>query len=142
MSRSGKRFFVTFAACVLAASAVLAAPLQAPPFLSPSAAVNVVGKQVPDQSAPSSAVVDVCLPLLKAAQPDTRNIITQDVRPAAGQAAALGLIFGVRYAIGPKEATKRAPAHQGIANSDLSGDRALAVADYRRCRSEQLLTPL
>jgi hypothetical protein len=143
MSGSGKKFFVIFAACALAATAVLAAPLSASPFLSPSAAVNVVGNQVPDQTAPSSAVADVCLPLLKtAAQPDTRNIITQDVRPDAGQAAALGLIFGVRYALGPKEATRPGPALKGTANADLSGDRALAIAEYRRCRSEQLLTSL
>ena len=142
MSGFGKKFFVTFAATLLAATAVVAAPIQSAQFLSPSAAVNAVGTRVPDLPAPSSVVADVCLPLLKATQSDPRDIVTQDVRPDAGQAAALGLIFGVRYALGPKETTRARPASKGMENGDLSGDRALAVAEYRRCRSEQLLTTL
>jgi len=145
MSGSGKKFLAVFAFSLVAATAVIAAPCQTlpPSFVSPSATVSVVGKQALSNDAPSSAVVDVCLPLLKpASQPDPRIITEEPVRPLAGQAAALGLIFGVQFALGPRETTRDSLTTTGIAKADLSGNRALAIADYRRCRSEQLLTSL
>ena len=57
-------------------------------------------------------------------------------REIAVPAAILGLIVGVRYATGPREALMRADA--GLA----APEKAQAVAAYRRCRAEALLTEL
>ena len=69
-------------------------------------------------------------------------------RHEAGSAAAIGLVFGVRYAVGPAEVTSlrdyRQPASFRAWDSrDQSQNaRALAIADYRACRNEQTLQVL
>ena len=62
-------------------------------------------------------------------------------RPSAGKAAAVGLVLGVRFALGPKTITKsRRPALDvwEPGGAGQSG-RARAIAEYRRCKNEQAL---
>lgn len=54
--------------------------------------------------------------------------------PHAGKAAALGLIFGIQYASGPLEQTSARDRVVATQNS-----KAQAIAQYRKCRSEQIL---
>ena len=69
-------------------------------------------------------------------------------RQDAGSAAAIGLVFGVRYAVGPAEVTSlrdyRQPAsfRAWEARDQSQSARALAIADYRACRNEQALQVL
>ena len=67
----------------------------------------------------------------------------------ASPAAALSLMLGVRYALGPTESAGGATralhygAESGAAlHPDLSGQRARAVAEYRACRNDLLLKAL
>ena len=57
-------------------------------------------------------------------------------REIAVPAAILGLIVGARYATGPRETWARADAVLA------APEKAQAVAAYRRCRAEALLTEL
>ena len=64
-------------------------------------------------------------------------------RRAAGQAAAISLVFGVRFALGPKE-VRRSKSDKSVQfevwkAEDHSGAQALAVADYRRCKNREAL---
>ena len=65
-------------------------------------------------------------------------------RQTAGKAAALGLILGVRIALGPKEVTRHKRTGNAVRfdiwQPSTGGDRqALAIADYRRCKNDQAL---
>ncbi len=90
------------------------------------------------------SVADSCLPLLKVRH--TSPVSTTDgIQRSAGQAAALGFVFGIRIALGPREQT--GPAHVSIGpelwqSSDDGSNSALAVAEYRRCKNEQMLGKL
>lgn len=91
----------------------------------------------------SPGIVDGCLPLLKSIrQPHTSTAMNPNQR-SAGQAAALGLVFGFRFALEPTSRKSKSPKprldvweHHG----EIAGNaHALAVADYRRCQKEKAL---
>jgi len=60
------------------------------------------------------------------------------------QAAALGLVLGVRFALGPKEVIRSNRSRVEIRQpfSTTEDTYALAIADYRRCKNEQALRAL
>lgn len=96
---------------------------------------------------PSPAMADSCLPLLNIRHTPPVSAMDRTQR-SAGTAAALGVVFGVRFALGPKETAKtgrKDNARLSVwqpANS-TGGDRhALAIADYRDCQREQALKAL
>ncbi len=83
---------------------------------------------------------DACLPLLNnhasAGSAMDRNQRT------AGKAAAVGLVFGIRFALQPsREITPSKPSLDVWAqDGGIQGDRsALAIADYRRCQKDKAL---
>ena len=85
-----------------------------------------------------------CLALLKNIQHNgySSQSVDRD-RRAAGQAAAISLVFGVRFALGPKE-VRRSKSDKSVQfevwkAEDHSGAQALAVADYRRCKNREAL---
>ncbi|HBR68939.1 MAG TPA: hypothetical protein DEA55_06145 [Rhodospirillaceae bacterium] len=97
---------------------------------------------------PSSAMADSCLPLLKSIHETTSVSAMDRNQRSAGKAAALGVVFGVRFALGPKEVAK--PRHGQVrldlwqtASSISDNNRhALAISDYRACRKEKALNAL
>ncbi len=113
----------------------------------PSSVVDTGETTLPIISAPSpvQASKDSCLPLLKSARYyDSPSSVTSRNRQSAGKAAAVGLIFGVRFALGPEEVTKsRKRGNRARFDvwqpRDGSGAQALAVAQYRRCKNDQAL---
>ena len=88
---------------------------------------------------------DSCLYILRNAQERERYF-----RQSAGSAAAVGLVFGVRFALGPSEVNKsrrRAPAEAAAfrvwePRESTGSAQALAIADYRACRNELTLRAL
>lgn len=111
--------------------------------LTVSAASPVAGRQALDRT-PLTKVVDQCAPLLQPAalRDAASHKAGVKVRDDAGHAAVLGLMLGVRYALGPTETTTR-HGYQGDGfHSDVSGVRAMAVAQYRHCRNQELLQSL
>ena len=106
------------------------------------------------QYQPSSAVTDSCLPLLKTIRKTPSKSVTDRNQRSAGKVAALGLIFGVRYALTPPSS----PTAQQVKVSENQGsfdvwhqnggsltdnDRsAQAVSAYRACQKKQALTAL
>ncbi len=94
---------------------------------------------------------DTCLYILRNAQErDGYSERERYFRQSAGSAAAVGLVFGVRFALGPSELNKsrrRAPAEAAAFRvwepREATGSaQALAIADYRACRNEQTLRAL
>lgn len=115
--------------------------------VSPSAVVNTAETPVPLTSSKPAIADDSCLPLLKTVRYDNPASSAMDRgRSSEGQAqaAALGLVLGVRFALGPKEVVKsnrgRFEVRQPFSTTD--DNYALAVADYRRCKNEQALKAL
>ena len=97
---------------------------------------------------PSSAMADSCLPLLKSIH-QTNSVSAMDRNQrSAGKATALGVIFGVRFALGPKEIAKskhrkaRLDIWQTKGSIADNNRHALAVSDYRACRKEKALEAL
>jgi hypothetical protein len=96
----------------------------------------------------SLSVTDKCLPLLKSVRPPISpdNVTDKTQRPA-GKLAALGLVFGIRFALGPVEAPQNAKrsAHTPALvdfrqpSGDINGRNALATAAYRHCRKTEAL---
>lgn len=94
---------------------------------------------------------DSCLYILRNAQ-EREGLSEREryYRQSAGSAAAVGLVFGVRFALGPSELNKsrRRVPEQAAAfrvwepRESTGGAQALAVADYRACRNEQTLRAL
>ena len=109
----------------------------------PSSVVQTDDK-IPYLSNPSPvpANADACLSLLKTVNFSPANTVKRDRRDA-GKAAALGLVFGVRFALGPKEITRskrKKPVTLDVWTPREDNSRqALAVAEYRRCKNEQAL---
>ncbi len=101
-------------------------------------------------SSSSSALADPCLYLLKSIREQNESAaVDRQYRNAAGSAAAVGLVFGVRFALGPQETMKvrrrQSPAvafHVWETRDSVGGGQALAIADYRACRNEQALRAL
>ncbi|NCT41748.1 MAG: hypothetical protein GW778_08840 [Alphaproteobacteria bacterium] len=104
------------------------------------------------QNSPSSTVTDSCLPLLKSFQKTPSKSVIDRNQRSAGKLAALGLIFGVRYALTPPIGT---PANKVETGESLNGsydvwhqkgssltqnDRsAQAIGAYRACQKKQAL---
>lgn len=68
-------------------------------------------------------------------------------RRSAGSAAAVGLVFGLRFALGPVENRKpggsRNAPRLDIWQPGVQADpQALAIADYRRCKNDEALKML
>ena len=108
---------------------------------------------------PSSAVTDSCLPLLKSIQKTPSQSVTDRNQRTAGKVAApvaVGLIFGVRYALTPPGSAPayKAKSSENNANGNfdvwhrdaksVSEDSrsALAVSAYRTCQKKQALSAL
>lgn len=102
---------------------------------------GVTGPSMPGTAASNIVVADACLSLLQGAKQASQKQATTPVQPVAGQAAALSLIFGVRYALGPVE-TPRAAVTEQTPAVHVDGQRAAAIAQYRRCRNDQSLATL
>lgn len=105
-------------------------------------------------SSSAAGVEDPCLPLLKAVRYSAGSSSPPAVNQrsihgdAAGRATALGLIIGVRFALGPQESNgssrRRPSARLDVwqPNDNIRNPHALAVADYRDCRKDQALKAL
>lgn len=102
-------------------------------------------------TSPSSvpgAADDRCLRFIKDRHIDFDSSAMDRNRRSAGDAAGAGLVFGIRFALGPKEtgkaaARKAAPPRLDIWQPGVKADpQALAVAEYRRCRSDEALKAL
>lgn len=97
---------------------------------------------------------DTCLPLLSSIRHTSPHNAMDRSQHSAGKAAALGLVFGVRFALTPADAkskSAKSKASLGFWPSDASTsgtfesqkDRsALAVAAYRQCQKKQALKAL
>ena len=95
--------------------------------------------------------VDPCVSLLKTASfARQQESSMYNGNYAAAQASALGVVFGVRFALGPKEVTHRQGKRRGPdvgvwsleKSESTNGYKALAVAEYRRCKNEEALKSL
>ena len=101
------------------------------------------------QYKPSSTVTDSCLPLLKSIQKTSSQSVTDRNQRSAGKAAALGLIFGVRYALAPVSAQKVDSSESSQGDFDVWHDDGSSVVDdsnavyavkaYRSCQKKQAL---
>jgi hypothetical protein len=115
---------------------------------SPPAA-TAAGKISSYTHTPQSAIAgDKCLSLLKSVRYDNAPSAMDRTQRSAGTATALGLVFGVRFALGPKEVMKNRSGDNvtfelwEARNKDTNASQALAIADYRRCKNEQSLRAL
>jgi hypothetical protein len=105
---------------------------------------------VPVMRAPADPAGDSCLYILKAGRErDGPSTADRQYRQASGSAAVIGLVFGVRFALGPSEVTTARRRTQPVAafrvwetRENGGGGQALAIADYRACRNEQALRTL
>jgi len=108
------------------------------------------GAVAPITSAPAAPAGDSCLYILKTAREKSESsVMDRQYRQAAGSAAAVGLVFGVRFALGPQEVMRSRHRTQPTAAFRIwevqevtGGGQALAIADYRACRNEQALRAL
>ncbi len=102
------------------------------------------------RKSPQSSQVDSCLSYLNAhLSPDAKHKDFADQskyrRPAGNKAVpvALGLVLGVRIALGPRELvnpTQRVQIGPELRSiSSGSNPRALAIAAYRGCKNDQTL---
>lgn len=96
---------------------------------------------------PAPAAKDPCLPLLKT--PHGSFSSADRIQRPAEKAAALGLVFGLRFALAPVKQSgaayqkPKARFNVWLNESGNTGDRhALAVARYRECRKNQALQAL
>lgn len=99
------------------------------------------------KSSPTSGAGDTCLPLLKNIRFEHPTPATDFSRHSAGKAAALGVVFGVRFALGPKRIARAVDNDSTLkpyigTPSGGAGPHALAVADYRRCANERAMKAL
>jgi hypothetical protein len=89
---------------------------------------------------------DPCRSLLGASARQASPVSAMDHdRQSAGTAAAVGLVLGIHFALGPKEVTgpRRSSVSVGLLQArDTGGMQALAISQYRRCRNEQALQSL
>lgn len=140
--RYGPRLFWRALAFAVLALAVSSLPAFAFETVVPAAPPVKAATSVP-------AAADPCLPFLSpvryALAPAPADTPVRDYRVTGG-AAALGLVVGLRFALGPKELTRgshhRAPTLGFWQPDSGTGAQALAVADYRRCKSEAALNAL
>lgn len=90
----------------------------------------------------SSTSVDGCLPLLKSIRHTSAPSAMDRNQRTAGKAAALGLVFGIRFALEPSKKSKSSTSRLDIwqpQNTLAGNQQALAIADYRNCQKERAL---
>lgn len=90
----------------------------------------------------SPDMADGCLPLLKSIRHTSATSAMDRNQRSAGKAAALGLVFGIRFALEPTQKSKSPKPRLDVWHHEnaTAGDRhALAIADYRRCQKEKAL---
>jgi len=120
--------------------------------------VKSVALSSPFDYQPPSAVTDSCSPLLKSIHKIPSKSVTTRNQRSAGKAAApvaaLGLIFGVRYALTPPGSASAQKAvatenqgqfdvwHRDGASVSTDNRSALAVTAYRACQKKQALNAL
>ena len=90
---------------------------------------------------------DQCLPLLKSFHIDHNAYAMDRNRRSAGETAGIGLVFGIRFALGSDDAkrpgNRRNAPRLDIWQPGVTGDpHALAIADYNRCKGDQALKAL
>lgn len=129
-------------------SVVSASPLYAIGTINASALQLDLERPVSSftKSSPS-ADVDTCLPLLRQVRLSSSGSTTGQSQRPAGQKASmpmtLGFLIGVRVALGPKEVVKPGRRVQIgpelLQRYDTGESYALAVANYRRCKSNKAL---
>ena len=110
--------------------------------LDPSNSVENAQNIETFSSSSSSDMVDKCLPLLKSIRHASAPSAMDRNQRTAGQAAALGLVFGFRFALEPSPKSKSPKPRLDVwqHHSGIAGDRhALAIAEYRRCQKENAL---
>lgn len=101
---------------------------------------NVHNHDANDYSSSSPVQNDTCLPLLN--RHASAGSAMDRTQRTAGKAAAVGLVFGIRFALKPsKEISPSKPSLDiWTDNGGIEGDRnALAIADYRRCQKNKAL---
>jgi hypothetical protein len=115
---------------------------------NPYIALSDAGKSAGVDKTTSPTVTDSCLPLLTPLRHTSPNTVTDWNQRPAGKAAAFGIIFGVRFALGPKENAKSRsaavkPELRFLGSDAATSDRsALTVSAYRQCRKQQALQEL
>lgn len=94
-------------------------------------------------STPSPAMADPCLPLLNKIRQPSEPAIDRTRRSAGYSekmvpAVAIGFALGLRHAPGPAERLKDDISRRSSSDPSavFADSHALAVASYRRCRSE------
>lgn len=93
-----------------------------------------------DFSSSSPVQTDTCLPLLNR-HASAGSAMDRNQR-TAGKAAAVGLVFGIRFALKPSHEIAASKPSLDIWSDDggIEGNRsALAIADYRRCQKDKAL---
>lgn len=139
---------------------ILITPVAAAQAVEYSNAADVVGSEnvrtaldiTTEETSPDAGVAaDHCLTLLKTVNHVNGPVATVSARNnERASAAALGVVFGVRFALGPKEVLHKKGRRRGAPSArvgvwqldekpDTSGYKALAVSDYRRCKNEEAL---
>lgn len=108
----------------------------------PAKSANAMG----DQFSSSPVRTDACFPLLRSIRPSppSATIATDRSQRSAGKAAALGLVFGVRYALQPVkialDPSEYGRKEQKEDRSITANRKAQAIADYRHCQKSNALS--
>ncbi len=112
------------------------------PLSQNSESVATHSRDYTERKKASPVQVDTCLPLLSSSHPQFSDRTQRD----AGKAAALGLIFGVRFALTPPKKSKASETKATIGfwhpQPVTSGRSALAVTAYRECQKQEALQAL
>lgn len=94
----------------------------------------------------SSSMGDSCLLLLKSVHSSPTTSSMDRNQRAAGQAAALGLVLGVRFALTPPKQPGRSAGDiarfDGVQIGLPKSRNALAIAEYRSCQKHKALKAL
>lgn len=95
-----------------------------------------------DEPSSSTMAEEQCLPHLQSIRQATSVSAMDRNQRAAGKAAALGLVLGVRFALSPTPNKTPAKAHVDVwqpSYNSANAQRAIAIADYRACLKEHAL---
>lgn len=97
---------------------------------------------------PDASSGDPCLYMLKTMQAQESTMANERrYRETSGSAMAVGLVLGVRFALGPQERTRSGQRPRPVAAFHVwephqAQSPALAIADYRACRNQHTLQAL
>lgn len=130
---------------------VMSGPAWSMELESPSSVMDVDSKKLSiiSDSTSVQGKTDSCLPLLKSVSHfrSPSSAMDRNRQNAGKKAATLGFVFGVRFALGPKE-VRKSRSRSGAVKFDIwqprdeGGVQAMAVAQYRRCKNDQALKAL